>query len=369
MSHRFTTTCHLTVRHCRAGRSPSFSLRRWVCFLLTALTMMVLCLPSAFAEPAIMNISTGSMNQVLMEEGLMPIADLPEEWAFCFQEVDPSLQILLPYIRGSQWHKGWQEEDAFLPVLLFDDSDVLATLYFLKKDAQAAWHTTQIKSFPDVDAFLLKGNAKLRGISHFSYFPRTVSSFDGEPVEGSLQFAFTLTDAETEYSISYHYTTSEQAASGWILEMISVLSSSAVNHLSVPKESCCFPGIRFDSWNVVYDGNTLQYHYVLNDQSVLEFHVVTPYAQADFDLFVMDELSLLDIPHLYLSTEVDTNKHGNGKPVNLRDKPEGRKISTIPNGVSVQIANLDDDWCLVKYDELWGFVDARFLVGTDAYES
>lgn len=50
MNHRLTTIYHLSVQHCHVGRNPSFPLRRWVCFLLVMLTIMILCLPSAMAE-------------------------------------------------------------------------------------------------------------------------------------------------------------------------------------------------------------------------------------------------------------------------------------------------------------------------------
>lgn len=74
-----------------------------------------------------------------------------------------------------------------------------------------------------------------------------------------------------------------------------------------------------------------------------------------------------DMPQLCLSTVVDTNKHGNGKSVNLRAQPEGKIIAKIPNGTILQLADRHATWGLVQYGALWGFVDARFLVESDAY--
>ena len=81
----------------------------------------------------------------------------------------------------------------------------------------------------------------------------------------------------------------------------------------------------------------------------------------------MNAQDLLRMPQLCLSTVIDTVKHGNGKSVNLRARPEGKIIAKIPNGTALQFADRHTTWGLVQYGELWGFVDARFLAESDAY--
>lgn len=293
------------------------------------------------------------------------LSELPDEFASCFLDADSSLRVLLPFVRGGVWQEGLQADDTFLPVLLLGDT---ATLYFLEKDAQSNWHAAQMKDCPSYAVFSQRYGVELNAISDFSYYPQTTSPFDGKQVAGSILISFTVSTEETGYVISTYYETNSQTASGWIFERLSVLPISLTDSYSTSVESNCFPGTCFDAWNVVNTGKTFQYQYYLNDQCNLVFDVEMPYTEAELDLLIIDELSLLGAPQLYLSAEVNTTKNGNGKAVNLRAQPEGKRIAKIPNGTSIQIANRSDNWCLVKYDDLWGFVDARFLVGTDAYE-
>lgn len=170
------------------------------------------------------------------------------------------------------------------------------------------------------------------------------------------------------YVLSVDYETDEHAASGWSFQSLQVLPISQSDHFAVSSESIYFSGIHFDEWKVVRMGNELQYQYILNDQYSLVFAVETSLTEGDFDLLVMKEQCLLGEPLLSLSAKVDTAKHGNGKAVNLRARPEGKRIAKISNGTSLQVANRSDAWSLVRYGDLWGFIDARFLTETEAYE-
>lgn len=323
--------------------------------LVLLLTVLLLPQSGVLAE----NKFTERLKRYTTEDGLMPVSELPDYWASCFQDVDASTQILLPHVRGSQWREGWQETDTFLPVLLLDDT---MTLYFLKK-GDDAWHAIRMKEMLSYADFSRNSDINLESIGSFSYWPEF--QYDGSSVKGNLSFVYNIVVNNTDYSIHVLYETSTQTSSGWIFSCLQVLPSA--NGFAVSLESQCFPGVYFENWKVVNIENVLQYQYILNEEINLTFNVETPYSAEDFDLLIMNVQDLLRMPQLCLSTVIDTVKHGNGKSVNLRARPEGKIIAKIPNGTALQFADQHATWGLVQYGELWGFVDARFLAESDAY--
>lgn len=326
-------------------------------FLVLFVTILLLSPSSVLAE----NKFAACLKRYTIEDGLMSVSELPDHWASCFRDVDASTQILLPNVRGSRWREGWQETDTFLPVLLIDDT---ITLYFLEKEDGDAWHATRMKEMLSYADFSCDGDINLESIGGFSYWPEF--QYDGSTVKGSLSFIYNIAVNNTAYSIHTLYETSTQTSSGWIFGFLQVQPS--VDGFAASLESQYFPGVHFENWTVVNVENVLQYQYILYEECDLAFNVETPYSTEDFDLLTMNEQDILCMPQLCLSTAVDTNQHGNGKSVNLRARPAGKIIAQIPNGTALQLADRHATWGLVQYGELWGFVDARFLVGTDAYD-
>lgn len=310
-------------------------------------------------------ISQQSAEGIRAAEKALQRSELPDEFSSCFQNIDSSVRFLLPHVRGSLWSEEWQESDTFLPILMLDHT---AILYFLEKDTDGVWHARKMKELFSFTDFSQNNDVELVAIDSFSYWPEIIVPYDGSALEGSFNYSYIVTTDETAYAIGINYEMNEQANSGWSWEALHVLPISREDGSSTTMESDYFSGVRFDTWKVCKIGNILQYQYGLHDQSNLVFDVETPYAEDDYDLLVVDERILLEEPQLFISAKIDTNKHGNGKAVNLRARPEGKCLKKIPNGALVQISSRSDDWCLVKYGDLWGFVDARFLAGTDAYE-
>ena len=72
-----------------------------------------------------------------------------------------------------------------------------------------------------------------------------------------------------------------------------------------------------------------------------------------------------------LAATVDTAKHGTGGTLNMREKPEKKSkvVAIIPNGAIIAGASLDGDWLAALYDGVEGYVMAKFIVGTQAYEA
>ncbi len=323
--------------------------------LVLLLTVLLLSQNSVLAE----NKFVECLKRYTTEDGLMSVSELPDHWASCFQDVDASTPVLLPNVRGSQWREGWQETDTFLPVLLLDDT---ITLYFLEKDDNA-WHVTRTKEIFSYADFSCDSDINLESIGSFSYWPELQD--EGSIVKGNLSFIYNIVVNNMAYSIHILYETSRRTSSGWIFSFLQVLPST--NGFAISLESQYFSGVHFEDWTVVNIENVLQYRYILNEEINLAFNVEMPYSAENFDLLTMNEQELLRMPQLCLSTVVDTNKHGNGKSVNLRAQPEGKIIAKIPNGTILQLADRHATWGLVQYGALWGFVDARFLVESDAY--
>ena len=66
-------------------------------------------------------------------------------------------------------------------------------------------------------------------------------------------------------------------------------------------------------------------------------------------------------------TVVDTSKHGNGKTLSLRERPNGKKIGKISNGSEVFISSMQSEWAFLIGKNKAGFVNAKFIKGTNAY--
>lgn len=75
----------------------------------------------------------------------------------------------------------------------------------------------------------------------------------------------------------------------------------------------------------------------------------------------------IDPMQYFVTAQVDTAYHGNGESVKLRSSPNGKVIREIPNQSEIDASNLNDDWILVRYQDVFGYVDARFVKGTTAY--
>lgn len=72
-----------------------------------------------------------------------------------------------------------------------------------------------------------------------------------------------------------------------------------------------------------------------------------------------------------ISAVVETAKHGTGGYLNLRklaDKGSSR-VAKIPNGKTVYVESMSGTWLKAKYGSKTGFVMAKFIKGTAAYNS
>ncbi len=70
-----------------------------------------------------------------------------------------------------------------------------------------------------------------------------------------------------------------------------------------------------------------------------------------------------------IQATVDTSKHGNGGTVNLRSKPyqSGSRKTTIGNGKTIYVKNMTGTWLPAKYGSYEGYVMAKFVKNSVAY--
>lgn len=69
------------------------------------------------------------------------------------------------------------------------------------------------------------------------------------------------------------------------------------------------------------------------------------------------------------SATVETSKHGDGGYLNLREtaSTNADAVAEIPNGSTIYVQSLTGEWLAAKYNNYTGYVMAKFVVGTDAY--
>ena len=70
-----------------------------------------------------------------------------------------------------------------------------------------------------------------------------------------------------------------------------------------------------------------------------------------------------------IQATVDNSKHGNGGTVNLRSKPwkSGSSITSIGNGKTIYVKNLTGTWLPAKYGTYTGYIMAKFVKESVAY--
>lgn len=70
-----------------------------------------------------------------------------------------------------------------------------------------------------------------------------------------------------------------------------------------------------------------------------------------------------------IAATVETAKHGNGGTLNLRQSASSgaQLVTTIPNGATIYVKSLTGEWLAAKYNTYTGYVMAKFVVGTEAY--
>ncbi len=66
---------------------------------------------------------------------------------------------------------------------------------------------------------------------------------------------------------------------------------------------------------------------------------------------------------------VDTDKHGVGGTLNLRASAsqDANTVTKIPDGATIYVQSLSGEWLAAKYNTYIGYVMAKFVVGTNAY--
>lgn len=66
---------------------------------------------------------------------------------------------------------------------------------------------------------------------------------------------------------------------------------------------------------------------------------------------------------------VDTVKHGVGGTLNMRASASSGSsvVTTISNGATIYVKSMSGEWLAAKYNSYTGYVMAKFVVGTDAY--
>lgn len=66
---------------------------------------------------------------------------------------------------------------------------------------------------------------------------------------------------------------------------------------------------------------------------------------------------------------VDTVKHGVGGTLNMRASASSGSsvVTTISNGATIYVKSMSGEWLAAKYNNYTGYVMAKFVVGTDAY--
>ncbi len=68
---------------------------------------------------------------------------------------------------------------------------------------------------------------------------------------------------------------------------------------------------------------------------------------------------------------VETAKHGTGGYLNLRSKAStgSSRVAKIPNGKTIYVESMNGTWLKAKYGSKYGYVMAKFIKGTAAYNS
>ena len=66
---------------------------------------------------------------------------------------------------------------------------------------------------------------------------------------------------------------------------------------------------------------------------------------------------------------VDTEKNGVGGTLNMRSSESSNSsvVTTIPDGATIYVKSMSGEWLAAKYNNYTGYVMAKFVVGTDAY--
>ena len=133
------------------------------------------------------------------------------------------------------------------------------------------------------------------------------------------------------------------------------------------QKSAYLNGALYDYWMMVRTGELLQYNYAINEENVGFFNVTMPTDMSVWDAASFHIDQMIDPMQYFVAAQVDTAYHGNGESLKLRSSPNGKAIRNIPNQSEIDASNLNDDWILVRYQDVFGYVDARFVKGTTAY--
>lgn len=114
--------------------------------------------------------------------------------------------------------------------------------------------------------------------------------------------------------------------------------------------------------------NTLSYGYGYEEKG-LDAGLVLPLTHS----IRLSDFRLSDYPEnpdqLLESSAVDTKKHEKGNKVNMRKSPDrnARTITQIRNGETIEMLEMENGWCFVKYRGQYGYVMSEYIQGTSRY--
>lgn len=115
-------------------------------------------------------------------------------------------------------------------------------------------------------------------------------------------------------------------------------------------------------------GSELRYGYGYNEEDISDYLLLPVRGSTK-----LTEFQLSDYPAnpdaLLTAAKIDTKTHGTGGKVRLRQRPskKGKTVLQIPNGTEIEMAEMENGWCFVKYKGQYGYVMAEFVEGTRAW--
>lgn len=285
-------------------------------------------------------------------ESAVHFSGLPKEIAACMDESQRDGLFILPY----SWVQGEikLEELVYFPIVYLRNDEHILCVF--EKTAQGQW---QLK-FENPHALQIHGTDNtlhLDSIDFFNYRPDQLTQWG--LLHGAIQYGYDISFSGQRYSIFITYESSS-TPSGWTFSFLQVNPPKA-------QKSAYLNGALYDYWMMVRTGELLQYNYAINEENVGFFNVTMPTDMSVWDAASFHIDQMIDPMQYFVAAQVDTAYHGNGESLKLRSSPNGKAIRNIPNQSEIDASNLNDDWILVRYQDVFGYVDARFVKGTTAY--
>lgn len=236
-----------------------------------------------------------------------------------------------------------------LPIVATNQHEVV--LFIFNRDSkEQQWNLSSVNEKALVP-YTSHGLIKLRDFSCWELHENSLQDIN-------LYYSIEISD--NSYRFQSCFTHVAGIETNWRFEAFVVQTSE-------PIESQYVPQLFYDCYTFALTRELAgSIGYARNEEDVLGLDLDSVETQ-QFNARTFDINKYLSPLALMTQTVVDTSKHGNGKTLTLRDKPNGKKIGKISNGSEVFISSMQNDWAFIIGEDKAGFVDAKFIKNTDAY--